>query len=83
MIKLVFGLLIALLLPMTICVYYSEKDLNRASGVKEKVKHIFTRTNKEYIVLGTTFLATAATFVIGQYVYHQTDIFLTYSCNIR
>lgn len=82
MMKLLFGFLIALLLSASICVYYSGSDIKRASETKGKLKAIFNRSKKEYIVLVTSFLASVATFAISQYVYHHTDIFWTYRWQI-
>lgn len=78
MMKLVFGILISLLLPLAVCVYYSGKELKEASGFGNKIKVIFSRTKKEYIVLAISVVACIATYAISQYIYHQADIFWTY-----
>ena len=47
MMKLVFGILISLLLPLAVCVYYSGKELKEASGFSNKIKTVFNRTKQE------------------------------------
>ena len=82
MMKLVFGILISLLLPLAVCVYYSGKELKEASGFSNKIKTVFNRTKKEYIVLAISVVACIATYAISQYIYHQADIFWTYRWQI-
>lgn len=82
MIKIIFGLVIALLLALAVCVYYSGKELKEVKGFSNKVKFIFKRSKKEYIILAITVLASIATFLISQYAYHQPDIFWTYRWQI-
>lgn len=82
MMELIFGILISLLLPLAVCVYYAGKELKEAGGLKNKLKTVFCRTKKEYIVLASAIVACLATFLISQFLYHHEDIFWTYRWQI-
>lgn len=80
--KMIFGIIISLLLPLVVCMYYSGKELKEARGFNNRAKAVFHRTKKEYIVLAVSVFACFATYLISQYVYHQADIFWTYRWQI-
>lgn len=82
MMKLLFGILISLFLPLAVCMYYSSEELKKAKGFNNRIKAVFNRTKKEYIVLAVSIAAGLTTYVISQYVYHQVDVFWTYRWQI-
>lgn len=82
MIEIIFAVVISLLLPMMVCVYYAGKELKQVKGFAPKVKTIFTRNKKEYIILAISAIACMATFLIGRYVHHHQNIFWIYRWQI-
>lgn len=82
MMNLIGAIIISLLLPLAISVYYAGEDLKKVNRFEDKIKSIFNRNKKEYLILVIMIVTSLTTFAISQYVYHQEDVFWTYRWQI-
>lgn len=82
MIEIIGGIILTLMLVVSVCVYYASKNIEKERNIIHKLKKIiFSRTRKEYLVIGAVFIASVFTFIISQYVYNA-NIFWTYKWQV-
>ena len=77
-----YGICIAFLIPLVVCVYYAEENLKEVSGFKKKLEVIFKRSKTEYMILSISCLACLGTYFISHHVYQHADVFWTYRWEI-